>query len=475
MSSLMEGLELDTIEIVREVGELFIYHFARAAREMVLLAADPGFGRNTLKDLGQNRLHFGTLCVLLLCSNNYWFRVWTYQELFHSREAIIVWHNISMPYYDFVRLIDVLGTQEDLLSWLPEAANDRTLRFLDDLLTPSLFPHPITKPGGFLIRPIDLIHILGQRRCKVAHDRIFGFYGCFRKEVRDRIEVDYSLTLERLSQSIAETQMAHTGLMFLPEPGPPGLSDHYLKLPSWVPDYIHPLSKTRTLGRSIGPLTTVPPQFEVMGSILSTQGLCIAKVRQSIPCLANHRLLAQSDPISTASMIYQSLSQLGIQDVSCAMNCLIKIWKSQGRPEWVRPEEYVKDQPQGPGSDQPSEYPSFWGEKHHFLVSYLSDLVCTDLMDRSFFKCEPSEWYRLLRSEHVDSSDLNHDFGVGPNLLEEGDEICFLPSSRTGLVLRRVCPHFHALIGEAWMIDFENDALVQYVLQKGSLQTFAIR
>lgn len=166
-----------------------------------------------------------------IIAQEYWYRVWTAQEVMYSRRAILITQVGTAPF-------DVLDTLADLLPATDTAfltAEERRQRS-GVFRNLCLACRPSDVLSGSSIDFDTWVNLRLHRECLDPKDQVFGFSGCFPLEVQRRVDVNYSLGVEEVLKGVTCAFLDTTAqnLSFLAR------SNYFdnsssTNLPSWVP------------------------------------------------------------------------------------------------------------------------------------------------------------------------------------------------------------------------------------------------
>lgn len=171
----------------------------------------------------------------------YWSRVWTAQEVMHSRDVTMVTRRGSLPFKVLPHCLACLhqlvqGPVGDKIIANAERKWVRKISLLYSSAQQMLFIQPRSLSKKRVVDFDNWINLCYQRQCSDPRDQVFGFWGCFSPEIRQNVVVDYSLSLEEvLRQTIAAFLAEKPGLNFLCRSN---YFDSKPSLPSWTPGYL---------------------------------------------------------------------------------------------------------------------------------------------------------------------------------------------------------------------------------------------
>lgn len=171
----------------------------------------------------------------------YWSRVWTAQEVMHSRGATLVTRCGNIPFHVLLSCLDRMhqlfqGPVGDKILANAERRWVIKQALLFTSAQQALFFQPSSLPRKRFVDFDNWITLCYQRLCSDPRDQVFGFWGCFPPEIRQQVKVNYSLSLEEmLRQTTIAFLATKPGLDFL-------VGSNYFdskpNLPSWMPGYL---------------------------------------------------------------------------------------------------------------------------------------------------------------------------------------------------------------------------------------------
>jgi Heterokaryon incompatibility protein (HET) len=168
-----------------------------------------------------------------------WFeRLWIIQELAVSRQAIVLWGNLQVPWINLERAAKFILRPGD--AKLP--ANIRKL-------FPLLGAHRITQVALQSMYNFDtknvltILHNTQNTKCSDPRDRLYAIRGIV--EDNEDIEIDYSISVQQVYRNWAEKRIKRTRSLDIFSACAD--SSRGGDLPSWVPDLRRPFGKDRPL------------------------------------------------------------------------------------------------------------------------------------------------------------------------------------------------------------------------------------
>lgn len=166
-----------------------------------------------------------------LIDQEYWYRVWTAQEVMYSRRATLVTQIGTAPFDILVTLADLLTATD--AGYLTEEESRQRCGVFRNLC---LACRPSDALSGSSIDFDTWVKLRLHRECLDPKDQVFGFLGCFPREVQSRVDVNYFLGMEEVLKGVtcAFLETADQNLSFLAR------SNYFdniasTDLPSWVP------------------------------------------------------------------------------------------------------------------------------------------------------------------------------------------------------------------------------------------------
>lgn len=167
---------------------------------------------------------------------NEWFsRVWTFQEVALATDAVVLYSNLSVAWEAFKRLGLQLSETELLYQPSVSVPRQRQHEGYNNFTRLRSFMYPYVDDGLWFWP-----HVTEGRfkECTQKPDRIYGFLGVVPQQVRNLITIDSKMTYQDVYRQATAVFMRHGGMnRFLAEvshdPSSTGSSD----LPSWCPDW----------------------------------------------------------------------------------------------------------------------------------------------------------------------------------------------------------------------------------------------
>ena len=161
---------------------------------------------------------------------DYWQRVWVIQEVMHSRNLVIVHQGRTLPYDTFADVCELTRRVIDSKSSVTGRLWDISLSL--EGLGPEVLPRPGAAFRGEYMTLTGWADSHQHKESTDMRDIVFGYHGCFSPELRSRIRVDYSTSVDQVWTAMAQLLICDVGLVAitygLPKDGP-------TSLPSWVP------------------------------------------------------------------------------------------------------------------------------------------------------------------------------------------------------------------------------------------------
>jgi hypothetical protein len=181
-----------------------------------------------------------------VCEKPYWRRVWVQQEVAMARDAVLLCGSNSMP-YPFARKI--MNQLREVVLRYRELEHDEAyevshLTWHNSMESIGLLsvPYPGSALGDNYFDVLSWLNFMSGKECRDPRDYVYGFASCLAPEIRQKLEIDYSLPVRDVYRNAAEAIVEAAdsldficwGKTFLQEwKDNPHAKEK--ELPSWVP------------------------------------------------------------------------------------------------------------------------------------------------------------------------------------------------------------------------------------------------
>lgn len=161
---------------------------------------------------------------------DYWQRVWVIQEVMHSKYLVIIHQRRALPYNTFALVCDLARRVVDSKPSVTGRLWDISLSL--EALGPEILPPPGAAFHGRYMTLAGWVDSHQHKESTDLRDIVFGYHGCFSPELRGRIRVDYSTSVEQVWTAMTQLVICEIGLGAITYGLP---KDGSTSLPSWVP------------------------------------------------------------------------------------------------------------------------------------------------------------------------------------------------------------------------------------------------
>jgi len=178
---------------------------------------------------------------------------------------------------------------------------------------PNKIPGPGSARNMIYIDTEDWLQTFCYSKCTDPRDKIFGFYGCFRSDLRSRINIDYSKEPAEVFRSFTQAVIESGNLYVICRTSCfDNRAKSHQNAPSWVPNFAAPkphgkdmtlFSTSRKFSAS-GDLMTFYRFFNE-GTVLLVRGVCIGTTQLVSPIFQ-----LQPQPVRTASDLIPIMEHL---------------------------------------------------------------------------------------------------------------------------------------------------------------------
>lgn len=380
---------------------------------------------------------------------DYWSRAWVTQEIMYSREVSTLYGSFSATYSEFTAFWNAAETR------LSRLESDDVQRYhkLDEIARLKIGgPNALPSPGAALVEEFMTLQewrkLIELKEYTEPRDMVFAYYGCFRPDVRRRIVIDYSKSLEDILVHTMRVLIEESDCLdvILDTPGnrigPP--------LPSWVPrirkdelsKFVSTFSDLKAHG-DISPVYT----FLDGGTILQVVGVSIGVVHAvARPYRKDDTIGRISSWIESETLyldfmtyLFDLVESLDVPLEGDLLDCYVAAIVAHGHkhPEVVH---YLLKGCIDAGFDPP---------KWPFKPEWFQQSISFGHFGRRMFSFVGAD---TLLSD-VDKSRPVLGYGLGANGLARGDRICVLTGCSAPAILRPLGNHY-TLLGDAYVPGF---------------------
>lgn len=218
--------------------------------------------------------------VVSLFDRDYWSRLWVVQEILHARDIVVRCGRSWLPWDDYMQASRLFQSEKVSLTKMPLLVQGRSdctrLITSQHRLSPLqilIYHGPASISHIQQARHLHsddsffyFLHVLRLSRTKLASDpkdRVYGILGILPQDVRDRLEVNYQLSIRQIYIDVVEVLLGsgHMDVICESIHFPPQISN--ANLPSWVPDWSYdPMARSlASLPLSFSAGSKKPPSF----------------------------------------------------------------------------------------------------------------------------------------------------------------------------------------------------------------------
>jgi hypothetical protein len=267
-----------------------------------------GFGAFWEQAFGTDAFEKALSATVRLYNIEYWSRVWVLQEIAYAGDILLILGQKSASYQSLLAFTRFILDK-------PYKNNNHFEASIEIRLSgPNALPEPGSARMMRYVTAQEWQKLVTVKKCHDPRDLVFGFYGCFVSELRDRISIDYGREVgdifRLMTQAIVET--THD-LSVIFQAKPSGLG---LERPSWSPDYREkpiPIAFSNANFRPSAPADRV---YEFMddGKILRVKGVCIGTIQARTAVYRSdarmHQNVSQLDGLGFARHMIASCEDL---------------------------------------------------------------------------------------------------------------------------------------------------------------------
>lgn len=407
--------------------------------------------------------------ICALTKREWWKRLWTFQEVVLSRDAIILCGSNSIRAVVFdgaihgIRILSKLEFSYEMSNILKEILS--TCLYVIYIWTAYCFPE-----GSDLRQSLEILELLGiisvqGRNCSDPRDRIYGLLGIAQDAIARQIRIDYNKSVATLYTEVAKMLISHHGLDVLAycqipinsaQECVPSTSGHveystYTEEvqhpnlePSWVPNWhaelIVPIHNRRDEAHDLGRMEfraskcidveDLPVTFH-SNRILKCMGLVLDEVRVTLaPPNQKSSPIEWFEAIASLtanSEIYKSASEKenALRRTPCADQVSDRARGTMRRVTETDIEsctQFVDTYPTWSPGTLPAD-----------MLNYAQVI----LMNISYGRLV----YATKRGY----------LGLGPRGIRPGDIVCILSTAAAPYVLRKVYSDYYTLVGESYV------------------------
>jgi hypothetical protein len=418
--------------------------FSRAVRTLVWLGGGNNKIEKDMRALGYLNVETANLnpgpggigvpihhAVRNIESVAYWNRAWVVQELMYSSEdaVLLLYGSSSLLWGHFVKIVD------------------KGILNIDLSLSDVKFGHTklAIRPGfgrrkWYMRLPNWIKNYCGGRECTESRDRVFAYHGCFPPEVRNRVTIDYKMSLEEIAMNvtIAWTE-SERDLDFLSQIG---CRENWVStqcIPSWIPNYFGTRTTANRLivespDESAGQAIS-SPHFRFMhnSSILEVKGTRIGDI-DAVGKPSTKTKISQVEGLSTFLLDQVWGSEGSIEKLGPKLKALVLTY-------FTREDLQCKFADDHRVAEKVSvSYDSFENDneldKVERLVHFAHFVLNRKIIS---FRFVPTDIFHSVQKESVSIP-----FGFGTSELKVGDQVYLILGCSVPLILRKV--------GEQYMV-----------------------
>ena len=384
---------------------------------------------------------------------DYWMRVWVSQEIMYSRDVSILYSSLSATYSGLTAFWNAAQVHLNVLKGDGGQIHDTADAIVRlKIEGPNALPRPRAAQAEEFMTLEEWRQTVELKECTDPRDMVFAYYGCFHPDVRRRIVIDYSKSLEDIlvgtMRVLIEDSDCLDVILDTPDDrtGPP--------LPSWVPrvrkgefsKFIKHFSECKAHG-DISPVCT----FLDGDKILQVVEVCIGVVQavarpfredETIPAMRSW-MQSESLYLDFMTYLFDIRESLDVPLQGGLLDCYVAAFVAHAgeHPEVLY---YLLKGCLDEGFD-----PSKWPFKPEWVTPLWQ--LCFTHFGRRIFSFVGTE--TLDKVGHGDKSRSVLGYCLGAKVLAEGDKVCVIAGCSVPAILRPL-GHHYIVLGDAYVPCF---------------------
>jgi hypothetical protein len=393
---------------------------------------------------------------------DYWRRLWVVQELAHAKQAQVICGPYTILYSSLVQFFEVLGSVT-----LKRPGLEYIYRTSKHFPYWDITKQGLTRSGNFRMQ--SALGLISRKECRDLRDRLFGIISLFPAELRQRISVDYSVSVSESFASATRAIMETYGsvdIIAWKSPSHTALAkSDFDQLPSWAIDwsgdeYVLPCDRIYQSKRKSAPF------FEFSDNILRLRGVQIGLVEH---VEIREWIRDSQDALRLTSLVEHSRKLLdcfpdsfSVDKSAYTLTCLCGISEIRSGSDLLFDSATVEKGIFGS-----------MGEISDELDWTIGNLL-SDLRDRALFTFRTKKYEGTAPHHNGARAAIIQHFGLGGADLRSGDIVCLLRGFRAPVILRPV-GEYYKFISDSYIHSFaEGEAVDEFDGDLERLESFAI-